>query len=311
MPTWSDETRLAREHQRQNQIGDLAQRAVADRTGSGTVFGPGIGGAPPAPSSLALVSQVQGFKATWTPPEVRDIRRFDIDIADNITFQGTAAGTHGNGSYLERFEATGSSFYLPALTSGVTYYARIRTILSNNATSAWSALVTDNVSAQIITGDVLVGSVTEVVELGSADTTWATLNLDNETDESDILSVDGLTADSWVQIEAPTSFTYNSDYNSAGSDNRLTVTLERDDDGGGFSGSEVTVDTLQIDFHSTVPSAGAGSAANIANFIFASDNPGTAGDYDYRVVARIDIAASNTLIIDISSMQVRATILHV
>lgn len=243
MPTWSDDTQLARERQRQEQIGDIASRAVADRTGTGSVFNSPSTARPPRPVGLTLLKQTHGFKATWITPEVVDIQRFDLQISDNAAFYGTATGTHGDDAYSETHVVTGASAYIPSLYAGITYYARIRSISTAGRVSEWSFVASSDVTSTIITEDLVAGDVIEF--LGGTHSDDIEFNNVSDNDDTDNISVTGIDASTYLIISATVTFNFASVWGVVdGEDNSLTIQMR---DGGSVK------DTVQLDFKSTVP----------------------------------------------------------
>jgi hypothetical protein len=276
----------AREWARRQQA-RLNRQNIPAQTGASTFAA--ADGTVPKVSGVSVSAQVQGLKVTWNDVNIRDLLRYDVQVANNTNFTGDAdAADHATDDYAETFRVRDNDKLLPDLNPDVTNYrVRVRAVNTAGQSGAWSNVGSGSVSGAISSGDVTVGEITKIV-IGSADTTWSTLHTNGANDTSDRLDVDGVLSTDTILLSASFEFDFSSAWGSSSTTNNLTVELQRASDGDTL----VTIDTLRFDFKSTIPTAGGGTAKNILNAVFAGDQPGSADDYDYAIKLTTNIAGT-------------------
>jgi hypothetical protein len=242
-------------------------------------------GVPVAPSGLSLANtHAPGtIGITWNPVRASDVLYYEIQVAEDASFRVNP----------ETFRETDPSFVFERGNSSIfeaskTFYLRVRSVNKAGRASGWSATLNSE-TGKVFSADIEPGATGEIYSFLKT-SSFATLNTNNETEAYGPVVIDVFDATSVVEPRVIFEFDYASDW--SGSDIcRAIFTLEyRTSGSGGYS----TVDSVTVDFKSTIPSLGGGTARAVAPIFTSFHQPG-AGLWDYRVSIETEVTGGNAI----------------
>jgi len=133
---------------------DRRLRELSERIDQRALANPDVGvnvragGTPPTPSGLTLVSNPAPgtFTVKWSPVLISDLRRYEIEVADNNAFTGSTT-----------FSSRQASFTYDEGQPLVTYFVRVRVINNSSNPSGWSSSL-NTTTGQANSGDLAAGA---------------------------------------------------------------------------------------------------------------------------------------------------------
>lgn len=234
-----------------------------------------VGGTPPKPSGLSLVSNVGSITISWNSVQIQDLLYYEIQVSTDPLF----------GSGVTTFKQGNTRFTYTEGSADSTYFFRVRAVNLDRNPGPWSALL-NGTSGKVGTNDLEVNAASAIATF-SKSSGFTLLDVDGESEVYGPLVVDVVDDDSVVEPRIRFEINFSSGWNSSSIYNYLDMELLRRPFGGGV---EEAVDSSTVDFKSTIPTDdpldfSAGLLSTFATF----DQPGK-GKWEYRL--RITIHTS-------------------